>query len=150
MSVEEEARQFWLGKEKEKGGTVSFYTFSTFLGRSGDRMLNLSGLLYLVGSRIFFEDFEKENWLLKIMNRKSEYEKTEFFVRQGDIVNSRVVARAAAANCVEGLMGIEETRELRGMMRVFAKPVLQINLHNGTALFFEVMKLEELRKVLPR
>ncbi|MFW6181904.1 MAG: hypothetical protein ACOC8N_09155, partial [Spirochaetota bacterium] len=133
MSVEEEARQFWRNKEKEKGGTVSYYTFSTFLGRSGDRMLNLTGLLYIVGSRIFFEDFEKESWLIKLLNRKSEYEKTEFSVPLEEIVDSRVITRTAAMNCVEGFVGIEETRELGGVMRVLAKPVLQINLHNGTA-----------------
>lgn len=150
MSVEEEARRFWRNKEREKGGAVSLYTFATFFGRSGDRMLNLSGLLYMVDMKLYFEDFEKENWLMKMMNRKSDYEKTEFSVPAGDIVDTRVVTRASAMNCVEGFVGIQETRELGGVLRVLSKPVLQINLRNGTAMFFEVMKLGELRSALQR
>lgn len=148
MGVEEEAREFWRNKEREKGGPVSLYTFAIFIGRSEDRILNLSGLLYTVESKLYFEDFEKENWLMKIMNRKSAYEKTEFFVSTGDITGTRIVSRNSAMNCVEGFVGVQETKVLGNALRFFSKPILQINLRNGTALFFDVMKLGEMQKAL--
>ena len=56
--VQNEAKKFWEEKEAEKGGKVSFYTFATFLGRSSDRHVTNGGLIYRIGERVYFEDFE--------------------------------------------------------------------------------------------
>jgi hypothetical protein len=148
MSVEDEAKKFWGEKEKEKGGKVSFYTFATYYGQSGDQAHNLSGLLYKVDGRLYFEDFEKESWFLKLLNRKSNYEKTEFLIPVNEIVGTRLVTRSSALNCIEGFIGISETRSMSGLLRVFAKPLVQINMMNAKAFFFEIMKLNEFRNVI--
>ena len=74
--VENEAKKFWEEKEAEKGGKVSFYTFATFLGRSSDRHVTNGGLIYRIGERIYFEDFEKENWLVRLIARKQTFRQT--------------------------------------------------------------------------
>ena len=96
--VESEARKFWEEKESEKGGKVTFYTFATFLGRSSDRQVTNGGLVYIIDDKIYFEDFEKENWLVKLISRKQKYEKTEFSVKRSEISLTRIVTRNSALN----------------------------------------------------
>jgi hypothetical protein len=103
-----------------------------------------------VKNRLYFEDFEKESWLLKIMNRKSTYEKTEFFLNTSDIVLSRVTSRGSALNCIEGYVEPENTKSVTGIMQWFVKTVLQISMNNGTAHFFEIMKMGQLLELLPQ
>jgi hypothetical protein len=146
--VEQEAREFWAKKEEEKGGRVTFYTFATYLGRWSDRHVALGGLIYTIKNSIYFEDFEKENWMLRIIQRKSKYEKTEFHVDMDDISGTKITSRNSALNCIEGFVGPENTKTLAPLMKLFVKPVVQINLKNGSALFFEIMKAGEFIKSL--
>ena len=141
--VEEEAREFWAKKEQEKGGKVEFYTFATYMGRWSDRSVTLGGLIYIIKNSIYFEDFEKENWILRIVQRKSKYEKTEFSINIADISETKMTSRNSALNCIEGLIEPGSTKTLAPIMKLLAKPVVQINLKNGSALFFEIMKAGE-------
>jgi hypothetical protein len=138
--VEEEARKFWEEKEAEKGGRVTFYTFATFLGRSADRQVTNGGLIYTIEDSVYFEDFEKENWLVKLIARKSKYEKTEFSFKMQDIAETRIITRNSALNCIAGYTESSETKPLSPLMKVFAKPVVQVHLKNGSSLFFDIMQ----------
>ncbi len=142
----EEARKFWAEKEKEKGGKVSFFTFATYLGMSSRRSPSYGGLMYIIDKKIYFEDFEKENWLVKLMGRKQKYEKTEFNLNVKDIVETKVVSRNSAFNCMAGYISGEETRPLSPLLKILMKPILQINLKNRSSLFFEIMKLQDFLK----
>ena len=146
--IESEAREFWAEKERERGGTIGFYTFATYLGMSDDRAVSLGGLLYTVNGKIYFEDFEKENWLLKLVNKKQKWGKTEFSVRTEDISCIRVVNRGSAMSCTGGRLSGEETKPLSPFMRIFTKPVAQLLLHNGSSLFFEIMRLGDFIKAV--
>ncbi len=141
--VEKEAREFWAKKEEEKGGKVAFYTFATYLGRWSDQSMTLGGLVYIIKSNIYFEDFEKENWIMRIVQRKSKYEKTEFSIDMNDISETKITSRNSALNCIEGFIEPGNTKTLAPLMKLLAKPVVQINLKNGSALFFEIMKAGE-------
>jgi len=141
--VEQEAREFWAKKEEEKGGRVKFYTFATYMGRWSDRSVALGGLVYIVKNNIYFEDFEKENWILRVVQRKSKYEKTEFSIDIDDISETKITSRNSALNCIEGFVEPGNTKTLAPLMKLLAKPVVQINLKNGSALFFEIMKAGE-------
>ena len=110
--VENEAKKFWEEKEAEKGGKVSFYTFATFLGRSSDRHVTNGGLIYRIEERVYFEDFEKENWLVKFIARKNRYEKTEFNFKIEDIEDTKIISRNAALNCIAGYTASSETKSL--------------------------------------
>jgi hypothetical protein len=138
--VENEAKKFWEEKEAEKGGKVTFYTFATFLGRSSDRQLTNGGLIYIIDDRIYFEDFEKENWLMKLIARKQTYEKTEFSIKMEDISLTKIVSRNSALNCIGGYCEGPETKELSPFTKLFAKPVVQIMMKNGSSLFFDIMR----------
>ncbi len=146
--VENEAKKFWEEKEAEKGGKVTFYTFATFLGRSSDRQVTNGGLIYIIDDRIYFEDFEKENWLLKLVSRKQKYEKTEFSIKSGDISLTRIVSRNSALNCIAGYCESSETKELSTFSKLFAKPVVQIMMKNGSSLFFDIMRASDFIRAL--
>ena len=146
--VESEARKFWAEKEAEKGGKVTFYTFATFLGRSSDRQVTNGGLVYIIEDKIYFEDFEKENWLVKLIARKKTYEKTEFSIKRGEISQTRIVTRNSALNCIAGFCESLETKELSALMKLFAKPVVQIVMKNGSSLFFDMMQGQDFIKKL--
>ena len=146
--VESEARKFWEEKEAEKGGKVTFYTFATFLGRSSDRQVTNGGLVYTIDDKIYFEDFEKDNWLAKLITRKKKYEKTELSVKKEDISLLRIVTRNSALNCIAGFCESLETKELSAFMKLFAKPVVQIIMKNGSSLFFDMMRGQDFIKEL--
>ena len=142
-TANDESRHFWEEREKQKGGKVSFFTFATFLGRSGDKTLNLGGLLYLINKTLIFEDFEKENWLLKILNRKKGYEKTEFDIKRKDIAEIKLVSKNTALNCISGFINDVDTKSLSGVGGLLLQKVFQIRMKSGYSLFFEIMKIKE-------
>jgi hypothetical protein len=146
--VENEAREFWKEKEAEKGGKVTFYTFATYLGKSSDRQVTNGGLIYTIDDRVYFEDFEKENWLMKLIARKNKYEKTEFSFKIPDIAFTRIVSRNAALNCIAGYTESADTKALAPLLKLFAKPVLQIQLNSGVSMFFDIMRASEFVQAL--
>jgi len=135
--------KFWEEREREKGGRVSFFTFATFLGRSNDKAMNLGGLLYIINGTVIFEDFEKDNWLFKILNRKREYTKTEFDIQKDDIAETKLVSKNVALNCIAGIISDTETKPLVGLQNIFYQKVFQLRLKSGYSLFFEIMKAKE-------
>jgi hypothetical protein len=147
-AVENEAKKFWEEKEAERGGKVTFYTFATFLGRSSDRQLTNGGLIYIIDDKIYFEDFEKENWLIKLVARKKNYEKTEFSIKVKEISLTRIVSRNSALNCIAGFCESLETKELSAFSKLFAKPVVQIMMKNESSLFFDIMRANDFIKAL--
>lgn len=135
--------KFWEEREKDKGGKVRFFTFATFLGRSNDKALNLGGLLYIINGTVSFEDFEKDNWLFKIINRKREYKKTEFDLKKDDITEIKLVSKNTALNCISGIISHTDTRPLGGLQNLFYQKVFQLRLKSEYSLFFEIMKVKE-------
>ncbi|MCK4923361.1 MAG: hypothetical protein KAS61_00220 [Spirochaetes bacterium] len=146
--VKNEAKKFWEEKEAERGGKVTFHTFATFHGRSSDRQLTNGGLIYIIDDRIYFEDFERENWLIKLISRKQKYEKTEFIIKIKEISLARIVSRNSALNCIAGFCESLETKELSAFTKLFAKPMVQIMMKNGSSLFFDIMRANDFIKVL--
>ena len=135
--------KFWAEREKEKGGKIRFFTFATLLGQSGDTAVNLGGLLYIIDGTIIFEDFEKDNWLYKILNRKKKYEKTEMDLKTNDIVEVRIVSKNTALNCISGFFPDTDTKPLGGFKLIFTQKVFQLRMKDGYSLFFEIMKAKE-------
>jgi hypothetical protein len=138
-----DTEKFWADREKEKGGKVRFFTFATLIGRSGDNAVNLGGLLYIIDGTITFEDFEKDNWLYKIMNKKKDYEKTEFDLKADDIAEIKLVSKNTALNCIAGILPDTATKLLGGLNLIFTQKVFQLRLKSGHSLFFEIMKAKE-------
>ncbi len=74
---EQDLASFWRGVGERRGGEVAWYSFATFVGRAGGGAALLAGLLYRVGDRFWFEDFERDNWLLRILPPRRPFAKTE-------------------------------------------------------------------------
>jgi len=142
----EETRKFWDQREKEKGGKLGFFTFATFLGRSNDRSVNLGGLLYQIGNGLYFEDFEKDNWLLRIMGRKEKYEKTEFGIVFDEIEEIKTVSKSNALNSIQGFISDRELKPVSRFVKIFSQPVTQIKMRKEYSFFFEIMRYQEFLK----
>ncbi len=130
-------QEFWEEIEEKRGGKVRFFTFSKFIGRSASSMENLPGLLYVVNNIVYFEDFEKDNMLAKIIGRKKKYEKTEFNFSIEDVEKIQFVSQGNALKCISGLIAGQEIKGMGRFSKVFTNPVYQIILGNGESVFFE-------------
>jgi hypothetical protein len=137
-------QDFWRETGEKRGGEVSFRSFATFTGASAGAPLGLPGLLYRVGDVFWFEDFERDNWLARILTSRSKFEKTEMSFRASDVEFTRVVSRGNAARCIVGKADPKSLRPMPGFARLFSGAVMQIGLSNGTSLFFEVMLQSDL------
>ena len=100
--AEENPEDFWKETALKRGGEITFFTFATLVGRSGGALLNFPGLLYKSGETFWFEDFERDNWLAKILSSRRKYEKTEMFFAAGEVQFVRLVSRMSAARCIGG------------------------------------------------
>jgi len=140
---EEDPEEFWQHTAEKRGGKIGFLTFATLLGRSDDRPLDLPGLLYMVGDVVWFEDFERDNWLAKIIGGRRKYEKTELSFGRGEVTSSRLVSRSSAARCIGGALPADKLRPVSALARVLSTPVVQVSLANGTTLFFDMIRRAE-------
>jgi len=134
---------FWRGVGERRGGEVAFYSFATLVGQTGGGPAGLAGLLYRVGERFWFEDFERENWLLRILPPRRPFAKTEICFELAAVTAVRVVSRTTAYRCLRGATAPGSTPALGRAGRLFTAPVVQVTLADGSALFFEVMRERE-------
>lgn len=140
---ERDLASFWRGVGERRGGEVAWYSFATYVGRAGGGAEQLPGLLYRVGDRFWFEDFEKESWLLRILPPRRPFAKTEISFDRAAVAAARVVSRAAAYRCVRGGVDPRAVPALGRAGRLLSTPAVQVILTDGGALFFEVMRERE-------
>ena len=147
---QETPAEFWQKTGERRGGTVGLFTFATLLGRSGDGVLGLPGLLYTVGDIVWFEDFERDNWLARILGSRQKYEKTELSFARPEVTFTRVVSRGAAYRCILGRVAPDAVPALSKFARFFISHAMQIGLQDSSSVFFEVMREEDLREFLSK
>ena len=140
---EQDLASFWRGVGERRGGEVGYYSFATFVGRTGGGARGLGGLLYRVDDRFWFEDFEREGWLLRVLPPRRPFAKTEISFERAAVREVRVVSRASAHRCLRGNVAPGATAALGRAGRLLSIPVVQVNLADGGALFFEVMRERE-------
>jgi hypothetical protein len=145
---EESFDDFWRRTGEKRGGTVGTFTFATYLGRSRGEVAGLPGLMYTVGDALWFEDFERDNWLARLFGGRRQFQQTEVGFTRGEVVSTRVVSRGMAYRCIRGSLAPENTKPLSGLMRVFTTSAVQICLSQGQCLFFEIMKQSEILSFL--
>ncbi len=147
---DENPAEFWRKTGEKRGGEIGLFTFATLLGRSGDGPLGLPGLLYTVGERIWFEDFERDNWLSKILGSRQKYEKTELSFDRTEVTFSRVVSRTGAYRCISGGMAPGTLHPMSAFSRLFSAHALQVGLQDYSSVFLEIMRENEFRGFLGR
>ena len=146
---EESPEEFWRQTAAKRGGEIEFLTFATLLGRSADQQLDLPGLLYLVGETVWFEDFERDNWLAKIMGGKKKFEKTEISFARPEVRATQLVARSGAIRCIAGAIPAEKLSPVSAVGRVLATPIVQVSLSGGMSLFFDMIRRDEFIALYP-
>lgn len=129
--------EFWAEIEEKRGGKVSFFTFSKFIGRSRSTPDNLPGLFYVINDTAYFEDFEKDNMLARLMGRKKKYEKMEFSFRLEKVAKAQHVSQGSAIKCISGVVADGDIQAVSKLARLFSNPVYQVMLDTGESLFFE-------------
>jgi hypothetical protein len=144
----ESPEDFWRHTGEKRGGEVGFVTFATFLGQSGDRVLGFPGLLYTVGETVWFEDFEKDNWLARIIGGRQKYEKTELRFLVSETTFTRVISRRSAYRCIGGARDPKDLPPLSPFLRMFSTSVVQIGMKSGSSLFMEIMRQKEFLDLL--
>ena len=136
----EDPAEFWKGVEARRGGPVTWSSFATLLGRPGGGRQELAGLLYVVSGTAYFEDFEKDSWLGKLVTGGKKFQKTELTFALGEVEQVKAVSRGAAAACVAGITPPDALREAPRLAQWFSPPVLQVSMRDGTALFLDLME----------
>jgi hypothetical protein len=147
---EESFDEFWKRTGDKRGGTVGTFTFSTFVGSSGGEVMGLPGLMYTVGDSLWFEDFERDNWLARLFGGKKSFQQTEVGFSRSDVSYTRVVSRSTAYRCIRGSLPVESAKPLSPALRLFTTSVTQIGLASGTCHFFEIMKQAEIVSFLKK
>ena len=117
---EESPSEFWRETAEKRGGPIGYMTYGSLLGRSGDVLVDLPGLVYTVGDSVWFEDFERDNWLARIVNSKRKFEKTEFSFARADVTQVRMVSRGAAIRCISGALLPDKLPRLSFFGRIFS------------------------------
>ncbi len=140
---EEDPEEFWRQTAAKRGGEIGFLTFATLLGRSGDQPLDLPGLLYTVGDVVWFEDFERDNWLARIMGGRRKFEKTEISFSRQEVATARLVTRTAAIRCITGAVAAEKLPAASTLGRILSNPIVLVTLAGGASLFFDMIRRTE-------
>jgi hypothetical protein len=140
---EESPTEFWQQTAEKRGGPIGYMTYGSLLGRSGDTLVDLPGLVYTVGDSVWFEDFERDNWFARIVTSKKKFEKTEFSFPRADVTLVRMVSRGAAIRCISGNLPADRLPQLGFFGRIFSTPVIQVSMQGGTALFFDILQRRE-------
>ena len=145
----ESPAEFWRKTAEKRGGPIGFVSFATYLGASGSGIQELSGLLYDVGGTIWFEDFERDNWLSRIVRSRTSYEKTEFSFSRADARFARMVRRRGALRALTG-PSEDALAPATFWSRVFSTPILQVKMKDGSSLFFDLLLKKEFLALFPR
>jgi hypothetical protein len=140
---EESPDEFWRQTAAKRGGEIGFLTFATLLGRSADQPLDLPGLFYGVNETFWFEDFERDNWLAKIIGGRRKFEKTELSFARQEVRMTQLVTRASAARCIAGAVAAEKLIPVSAVGRILSTPIVQVSLTSGGSLFFDMIRRVE-------
>lgn len=136
----EDPAEFWQAVQQRRGGPVSWSSFATLQGRSGEGRVELTGLLYVVNGTAWFEDFEKDSWFGRLVGAGKNFQKTEITFALAEVVQVRMVSRSTAAACMAGAVPPDAVREAPRLVQWFSPPIVQVALADGSALFFDMLE----------
>ncbi len=140
MEMTSEAREFWAQKERETGGPIEFKSFAILMGRMTEGKMDRSGILYISQKTLYFQDFEKQDplgWLFQ--RKKKTYQPYTASMPLSEIADFRLIPEIDAARALKGTLPPSETRTFTTVRFFGAKQVSQIILKNDDSLFMEIM-----------
>lgn len=139
----EDPADFWHGVETRRGGPVTFSTFATLAGSAGGAgggRADLAGLLYVVNGTAWFEDFEKDNWLYRVIGGGKNYQKTEVSFSLAEVTSVRFVSKMRASQRMSQAATAAALPESSRLFQFFSTPLVQVALKNGTMLYFDMLE----------
>ncbi len=149
--MDEETYSLLKQLEDENGGKLIFKTYSLYLGKSGEGVTNLGGLLYAVNNRIIFEDFEKQGGMLQLLvKRQDKYEKTKFSFPVEDVSSVYTVTRRKALKAVASGRNPSDIAPVPSYMKILFRTITQILLRDGSAYYFELIDEKSFRDFISR
>ncbi len=129
--------------ELENGGRLEYRTYALLTGKSGEKTKNTGGLLFFVGDRLIFEDFESEGSSLSLLFRKKpKYEKLKFQIQAKDIKRIDLIALSQASKAIKYNAPPENFRKVTGLRKLLFRNVTQILLKDGSAFYFEIFDIK--------
>ncbi len=151
MSDQEmDAESFLRSLENQNGGPLEWKTYAFYLGAAGEgNPRSLGGLMYVVAGRIFFEDFERENSLLKLFGRRQKYEKFKIEAPLASLKECRSVSAFDARRVINGKLAAEQVSPLGSVQKIIHKRTEELLFDDGSAWFLEMYDrggLDELMK----
>ena len=141
--MDEENNKLLAKMELENGGKLEFRTYAQFLGKSGDKTKNLGGLLFFVGDRLIFEDFERQGGSLMLLFRKrAEYTKFKFQINVTEIERIDLVNLSQAIKVVKYNSDPKRLTGVSGIRKILFRNITQVLLKNGSAYYFEIFDIK--------
>jgi len=137
--MDEESNKLLAKMELENGGKLEYRTYAQFLGKSGEGTKNLGGLLFIVGDRLIFEDFERQSsTIMLLFHKKKEYVKLKFQISTDEIERVNLVNLSQGLKVVKYNKDPKNLTEISAIRRLIFRNVTQILLKNGSAFYFEI------------
>lgn len=145
-----EVDKYWKEKEERFGGKLEYQSYAVLIGECGTGKFNgRGGLCFVINGRFYFEDFEKNNALMAMFNRKdSEYEKTEISFPLSDIIEIRKIPEKWGKLCVESQQDEDKIPTLKGLASMFVRGLMLVKLKDRPSFVMEIMEIEALQKLL--
>lgn len=142
--------KYWKDKEEKLGGKLEYQSYAVLVGECGTGKFNgRGGLGFVINGRFYFEDFEKNNALMAMFNRKdSDYEKTEISFALSDVLNIRKIPEKWGKLCIESQLDEEKIPTLKGLASIFVRGVILVTLKDRPSFVMEIMEIEGLQKLL--
>jgi len=143
MNMDKESNKLLANMELENGGKLEYRTYAQFLGKSGEGTKNLGGLLFFVGDRLIFEDFERQSTtMLLLVRKKKEYVKLKFQISTVDVERTNLVNLSQGIKVVKYNKDPKNLTEISALRRLVFRNVTQILLKDGSAYYFEIFDLK--------
>ena len=141
--MDEENNKLLAKMELENGGKLEYRTYAQFLGKSKDGTKNLGGLLFFVGDRLIFEDFERQNSsMMLLIRKKKEYVKLKFSIASSEIERINLVNLSQAVKVVKYGKDPKDLTVGSPLRRLIFRNITQILLKDGSAYYFEIFDLK--------
>jgi len=125
--------------EHENGGPILWRTYAFLLTQEGRRIGSLGGLLYIVGDRLIFEDFESQRpYYLVLGARRKTYRKTKLQAPIDSVTSLTPLSRSDAQRVMEGKISLDEVKVPSGIRKFLDRTVHALRFTEGDPWFCEL------------
>lgn len=139
--------KFIINREKEYGGKVLFSSFAKYIGtsKSGFKK-NLNGILYIINSTLYFEDFKPQQNILT-MNQDVEYDKTILLFNIEDILEIKKIKEKDCDILISSKDCVDVLTFPKGITSFFHKPIILIKFEDNCSKIFDILNCDGFMKL---